>query len=75
MVYIDIIQEGFYITLNCHKGSEQGEFFQLVIDSRTKEVIKRPEKSDIDASTAYSHVYSMLKNGIELPAHTVAAWG
>lgn len=27
MVYIDIIQDGLFITLNCHKGSEKGEFF------------------------------------------------
>ncbi len=75
MVYIDIIQDGLFITLNCHKGSENGEFFQLVIDKRTKEVIKKPSKPDIDASIAYSHIYAMLKNEEPLPTHTVASWG
>lgn len=75
MVFIDVMQDGHFVTLNCHKGSENGEFFQLVIDSRTRQVVKKPENPDIDASTAYSHIYSMLKNGEELPAHTVAAWG
>jgi hypothetical protein len=75
MVFIDIKQDGYLITLSCHKGSEDGEFFQLVIDARTREVIKRPEKSDIDASAAYSCVWSMLENGEELPAHAVAEWG
>ena len=27
MIYIDIIQEGSFVTLNCHKGSKDGEFF------------------------------------------------
>lgn len=75
MILIDIVQDEFFITLNCHKGSKQGEFFQLVIDAKTKDVIKRPENPDIDATTAYSHVYAMLQNGTKLPEHTVAAWG
>jgi hypothetical protein len=75
MVYIDIIQDGLFVTLNCHKGSKDGEFFQLVIDTKTKEVVKRPNEPDIDASTAYSHVYAMLTNGVKLPSHTVACWG
>ena len=75
MVYIDIIQNGIYITLNCHKGSETGEFFQLVINADTKEVVKKPENSDIDASTAYSHVYMLLRSGKPLPEKTVASWG
>lgn len=41
MVYIDIIQDNERITLNCHKGEENGEFFQLVIDATTKEIVKR----------------------------------
>ena len=75
MVYIDIVQDGPFITLNCHKGSEKGEFFQLVIDANTKKVLKKPSEPDIDASAAYSHVYSMLRDGKPLPAHTVASWG
>lgn len=75
MVYIDIIQDGSFIILNCHKGSEDGDFFQLVIDAQTKKVIKRPAEPDIDASAAYSHIYSMLRKGLELPSQTVAAWG
>lgn len=75
MVYIDIIQDGLFITLNCHKGTENGEFFQLVIDARTKNVIKKPAEPDIDASIAYSHIYAMMRNGVQLPSHTVASWG
>lgn len=75
MIFIDILQDELFITLNCHKGSEQGEFFRLIIDAKTRKVIERPNKPDIDASTAYSHIYSIMKNGKPLPAHTVAAWG
>lgn len=75
MVYIDIVQDGSFIILNCHKGSEDGEFFQLVIDAQSREVIKRPAEPDIDASAAYSRIYTMLYNGEALPLHTVAAWG
>jgi len=75
MVYIDIIQNGPFITLNCHKGSEKGDFFQLVIDANTKKVIEKPSEPDIDVSCAYSHIYSMLRNKEPLPTHTVAAWG
>ena len=75
MVYIEIFQNGSLITLNCHKGSESGEFFQLVIDAVTKKVIKRPVEPDIDASIAYSHIYGLLKSGEPLPERTVAAWG
>ena len=75
MVFIDIIQDELFVTLNCHKGSEQGEFFQLVIDIRTKKVVKKPAEYDIDASTAYSHIYAMMRDGVQLPSHTVASWG
>lgn len=75
MVYIDITQTDFFITLNCHKGSENGEFFQLIIDPYSKKVIKKPENPDIDASIAYSHVYMLLRSGEPLPKKTVAAWG
>lgn len=36
MVYITIVDNGSTITLNCHKGTKDGEFFQLVIDPITK---------------------------------------
>lgn len=75
MVYIDIIHDGFFITLNCHKGTVDGEFFQLVIDPLSKKVIKGPKNPDIDVSAAYSHIYTMLRSGEPLPDKTVAAWG
>ena len=75
MVFIDIVQDELFIILNCHKGSKEGEFFQLVIDARTLKVIEKPAEPDIDVSTASSHVYAMMRNGINLPAHTVASWG
>ena len=75
MVYIDILQNDLFIILNCHKGSENGEFFQIIIDSQTKQVIKKPSNPDIDVSTAYSHVYALLRDGKQLPIKTVAAWG
>ena len=75
MVYIDIIRDGALIILNCHRGCEDGEFFQLVIDAETKQLVKRPAEPDMDASIAYGHVYGLLKSGEPLPEKTVAAWG
>ena len=75
MIYISIDNDEQFITLNCHKGSKDGEFFQLVIDANTKKVVKRPLNPDIDATTAYSHVYMLIKTGKPLPKETVAAWG
>lgn len=75
MIYIDILQDDSFITLNCHKGSQSGEYFQLVIDANTKQVVKKPANPDIDVSTAYSHVYAMLRDGVQLPSKTVASWG
>lgn len=75
MVYISIIQQNHQIILNCHKGSRDGEFFQLIIDSNTRQLIKRPKNADIDASVAYSHVYALLKTNEPLPSETIAAWG
>lgn len=75
MIYISIINNETNIILNCHKGTKDGEFFRLVIDLDSKRVIERPDHSDIDVSTAYSHVYRLLKSGNELPKETVAAWG
>lgn len=75
MIYISIVEDGAFVVLNCHKGSKDGEFFQLIIDAKTKEVVQRPSNPDIDASTAYSHVYALMKSGNPLPKETVAAWG
>lgn len=75
MVYIDVSQDGSLITLNCHKRTEDGEFFQLLIDAKTMQVLKRPENPDIDVSVAYSHIYALMRNGEQLPSHTVACWG
>ena len=54
---------------------EDGEFFQLVIDAETKQLVRRPAEPDMDASIAYGHVYGLLKSGEPLPEKTVAAWG
>lgn len=75
MVYITIEENNSFIILNCHKGRKNGDFFRLVIDAETKEVVERPVNPDIDASIAYSHVYMLLKSGKPLPKETVAAWG
>lgn len=37
MVYIDIERNDSNITLYCHKGSEQGESFKIVMDAATGE--------------------------------------
>ena len=50
MVYIDVIQDGTVITLNCHKRTEDGEFFQLVIDALSRKVLQKPENPDIDVA-------------------------
>ena len=75
MVFISIIQEENIIILNCHKGSKDGEFFQLVVDATTMDIIKRPSKPDIDASVTYSHICDLIESGSPLPKETVAAWG
>ncbi len=75
MIYINISKNGNLITLDCHKGSENGEAFTIIIDAETKEIIDRSHVSDIDASVAFGHVYSMLLNNKSLPEKTVAAWG
>ena len=51
------------------------EQLQIQVDAKTKEVVQRPSNPDIDASTAYSHVYALMKSGNPLPKETVAAWG
>ena len=75
MVFIDIIQDGHLLILNCHKNSEDGEFFQLIVDSRTREILQAPEYPDMDASVAYSHIRGLLSSGKPIPTKTVAAWG
>lgn len=75
MVYIDIERNDSNITLYCHKGSEQGETFKIVMDAATGEVLEKPDYPDIDASVAYGHVYSMLRHNKPLPTKTIAEWG
>ncbi len=75
MVYIDIIQKRDMIILDCHKETEDGERFQMIMDAKTMELLKRPEYPDIDASVAYSCVYRPLRDGKVLPKRTVAEWG
>lgn len=75
MVYISVVQDEYYIILNCHKGSEEGEYFRLVIDPVTKRVIEKPDEPDINVSAAYSHIYMLLSSGEPLPNKTIAAWG
>ncbi len=75
MVYISVVEEGNRIILDCNKGTKEGEYFRLVIDSITKAVIEKPLNPDIDATAAYSHIYMLLESGEPLPKETVAAWG
>lgn len=75
MVYININQTESVIVLDCHKGSENGEAFRLIIDPVTRKLLEKPENPDIDASAAYSRVYNLLADGAALPKKTVAAWG
>ncbi len=74
MVYINVINKNPVI-LECHKNTEDGEKFRLVIDPTTKEIIERPNHSDIDVSAAYSRIFGYLLNGKPLPEKTVAEWG
>ena len=74
MVFIKVIK-GNPIILDCHKHKEGGEYFRLVIDPDTKEVLEKPEHSDIDVSAAYSRVFGFLLSGEPLPDRLVAEWG
>ena len=74
MVYINIEQNNL-ITLHCHKHSPDGEYFKLVLDPSTKELVERPTNPDIDASCAYSRIFGMLLRGESLPQNTSAEWG
>ena len=74
MVYIDIIDQD-PIILNCHKNKTDGDYFRLVIDPTTKEILEKPEKPDIDVSAAYSRIFGYLMSGDPLPSKTVAEWG
>ncbi|MBR1634978.1 MAG: hypothetical protein IJ682_07965 [Lachnospiraceae bacterium] len=40
MIYIDVVTESPVIVLDCHKHTEDGEYFRLVIDPETEEVIE-----------------------------------
>lgn len=74
MVYINVVGHN-PITLDCHKNSINGEYFRLVIDPSTKEIVEKPNKCDIDVNTAYSHIFGYLMRGEPLPKHTVSEWG
>lgn len=74
MVYISIKDDN-PIILDCHKNTEDGEYFQLVIDRDTYEIIEKPEVADINVSAAYSRVFNLLVNNKPLPKKTVAEWG
>jgi hypothetical protein len=75
MVFIKTEHEGNLIILHCNKESKDGEYFKLVIDIDTKEIIEKPEKPDIDVSTAYSRVYNLLDSDKRVPDEMVACWG
>lgn len=75
MIYINITETDDIIILNCNKKTKDGEPFQLIIDKKTGKLIQKPEYPDIDASAAYSRIYSMMKTGEPLPKETIAAWG
>ncbi len=75
MVFIDLKQEGNLIIMDCHKGAENGEYFRMILDKDTREVLERPEHVGVDEATAYSHVNRLLKSGRPLPKHTVSEWG
>lgn len=68
-------RQGDLIIADCHKGTKNGEYFQLIIDSVSKECISSPEKKDIDVSAAYSRIYHLLKESGILPKETSAEWG
>lgn len=75
MVFIELSRQGDLIIADCHKGTKNGEYFQLIIDSVSKECISSPEEKDIDVSIAYSRIYHLLKEGKPLPKETSAEWG
>lgn len=74
MVFINISEKNNLITLDCHKNTRDGEYFQLVIDKTTEELVGNPSP-DIDKSAAYSCVLNMLETGEPLPQETVSEWG
>lgn len=74
MVHISIIPYGNELVLKCKKMTN-GEEFQLIVDLNTHELIQKPDYPDMDASTAYSHIYHLLEKGVPLPSETIAAWG
>ncbi len=74
MVFINVIKQN-PIVLECHKNTVDGDTFRLVIDPKTKEILEKPENSDIDVSIAYSRIFGYLLNNEPLPSETVAEWG
>lgn len=45
MVYITIVDNGSSITLNCHKGTKDGEFFSVNNRPNIKKINKKTFKS------------------------------
>ena len=74
MVFINVVEQD-PIVLDCHKHTIDGDAFRLVIDPKTKEVLEKPEKPDIDVSVAYSKIFGYLINNKPLPTNMVAEWG
>ena len=75
MINIEITQQDGLIIANCRKATKNGEYFQLIIDSVSKECISSPEEKNIDVSVAYSRIYHLLKDGKPLPKEISAEWG
>ena len=71
MVFINVIERN-PIVLDCHRNSPDGESFRLVIEPETREILEKPEKYDIDISTAYSRIFGFLMNNEPLPNRIVA---
>lgn len=74
MVYVSISEDEKNVILDCHKSRPDGDYFQLVIDKATRELVNHPAP-DIDKSAAYSCVWNLLREGKPLPKETVAEWG
>lgn len=75
MVNITIKSTDPIIIADCYNVSDQNKTFTLKIDPDTKELIEKPEKSDIDFSAAYSRLFGLLMSKKPLPDKISAEWG
>ena len=75
MVLINIEQVDGKVIMNCHKNTEDGEFFRMILDAETGKVLERPDYVGVDESTAYGHVLRLIKLGQPLPKKTASEWG